>query len=278
MAVLDPGLAGAARPSCARFYPTTVLVTGFDIIFFWVARMMMLGLHFTGEVPFKDVYIHGLVRDERGTKMSKTKGNVVDPLQLIDDYGADALRLALLASTAQGRDVKFGPARVEGYRNFVTKLWNAARFVADERGARCDPDFDPAACRAAAQPLDRRRDRRRPPPPSPRRSRPTASTTRPWASTISSGPPTATGMSSWPSRCCCGEDAAAQAETRATAAWALAQALHLLHPIAPFVTEELWQQLFEPPGGLLIDARLAASSAASWSMPRPRPSSAGWCA
>ena len=116
-------------PELARFYPTTVLVTGFDIIFFWVARMMMLGLHFTGEVPFRDVYIHGLVRDERGAKMSKTKGNVVDPLQLIDDYGADALRLALLASTAQGRDVKFGPARVEGYRNFVTKLWNAARFV-----------------------------------------------------------------------------------------------------------------------------------------------------
>ena len=254
VAVLDPGLARARRPSCARFYPTTVLVTGFDIIFFWVARMMMLGLHFMGEVPFKDVYIHGLVRDERGAKMSKTKGNVVDPLQLIDDYGADALRLALLASTAQGRDVKFGPARVEGYRNFVTKLWNAARFVADERGARCDPGFDPAACRAAAQPLDRRRDRRRPPPPSPARSRPIASTTR------------RSGLYHflWATYCdwyvelakplLLGEDAAAQAETRATAAWALAQALHLLHPIAPFVTEELWQQLFDRPGGMLIGA------------------------
>ena len=117
----------------------------------------MLGLHFTGEVPFRDVYIHGLVRDERGAKMSKTKGNVVDPLQVIDDYGADALRFALLASTAQGRDIKFGPARVEGYRNFVTKLWNAARFVQMNEAA-LRPASTRAACRAAAQPLDRRRD------------------------------------------------------------------------------------------------------------------------
>ena len=144
-------------PELARFYPTSVLVTGFDIIFFWVARMMMLGLHFMGEVPFKDVYIHGLVRDERGTKMSKTKGNVIDPLQLIDDFGTDALRLALLASTAQGRDVKFGPSRVEGYRNFVTKLWNAARFI-EMNEARLDPNFDRERLRGAAQSLDRGRD------------------------------------------------------------------------------------------------------------------------
>ena len=104
-------------------------MTGFDIIFFWVARMMMMGLHFMREVPFRDVYIHGLVRDEQGAKMSKTKGNVVDPFDLIERYGADALRYAILASTAQGRDIKFGPSRVEGYRNFVTKLWNAARFL-----------------------------------------------------------------------------------------------------------------------------------------------------
>ena len=123
-------------PELERFYPTTVLVTGFDIIFFWVARMMMLGLHFMGEVPFHDVYIHGLVRDERGQKMSKTKGNVIDPLELIDEYGADALRFAILASTAQGRDIKFGRGRVEGYRNFVTKLWNAARFCELQRVRR----------------------------------------------------------------------------------------------------------------------------------------------
>ena len=113
----------------ARFYPTTVLVTGFDIIFFWVARMMMMGLHFMGEVPFRDVYIHALVRDEKGAKMSKSKGNVIDPLGLIDQYGADALRFTLAAMAAQGRDIKLSTQRVEGYRNFATKLWNASRFA-----------------------------------------------------------------------------------------------------------------------------------------------------
>ena len=106
-----------------------MLVTGFDIIFFWVARMMMMGLHFMQEVPFHDVYIHALVRDEKGAKMSKSKGNVIDPLGLIDDYGADALRFTLAAMAAQGRDIKLSPQRVEGYRNFATKLWNAARFA-----------------------------------------------------------------------------------------------------------------------------------------------------
>ncbi|MBN9268247.1 MAG: valine--tRNA ligase, partial [Hyphomicrobium sp.] len=112
-----------------RFYPTSCLVTGFDIIFFWVARMMMMGTHFMKEVPFRDVFIHGLVRDEKGRKMSKTLGNVMDPLELIDKYGADALRFTLAALTTQGRDVKLTTARVEGYRNFATKLWNAARFL-----------------------------------------------------------------------------------------------------------------------------------------------------
>ena len=239
-------------PELRRFYPTSVLVTGFDIIFFWVARMMMLGLHFMGEVPFKDVYIHGLVRDERGAKMSKTKGNVVDPLQVIDDYGADALRLALLASTAQGRDVKFGPARVEGYRNFVTKLWNAARFVQMNEAA-LDPGFDPVACR---QPLNRW----------------IVGETQKTAAAVTGAieayrfHDAALGLYHflWATYCdwyvelakplLTGDDAAAQAETRATAAWALAQSLHLLHPIAPFVTEELWLQLFERPDGLLIEA------------------------
>src|SRR4030095_11197061 len=104
-------------------------VTGFDIIFFWVARMLMMGLHVMKEVPFRDVYIHALVRDERGQKMSKSKGNVMDPLDLIDKYGADALRFTLAAMAAQGRDIKLSPQRVEGYRNFATKLWNAARFA-----------------------------------------------------------------------------------------------------------------------------------------------------
>ncbi len=106
-------------PELARYYPTTALVTGFDIIFFWVARMMMMGLHFMEKEPFRDVYIHALVRDEKGAKMSKSKGNVIDPLGLIDNYGADALRFTLAAMAAQGRDIKLATSRVEGYRNFA---------------------------------------------------------------------------------------------------------------------------------------------------------------
>ncbi len=137
-----------------RYYPTNTLVTGFDIIFFWVARMMMMGLHFTGEVPFKDIYIHALVRDEKGAKMSKSKGNVIDPLSLIDQYGADALRFTLAAMAAQGRDIKLATSRVEGYRNFATKLWNAARFAEMNGCARVD-GFDPLDGQGHAQPLDR---------------------------------------------------------------------------------------------------------------------------
>ena len=117
-------------PELSRYYPGDVLVTGFDIIFFWVARMMMMSMHFMdGEVPFKDVYIHALVRDEHGQKMSKSKGNVLDPLDLTAKYGADALRFTLVAMAAQGRDLKLSETRIESYRNFATKLWNAARFL-----------------------------------------------------------------------------------------------------------------------------------------------------
>ncbi len=137
----------------ARYYPGDVLVTGFDIIFFWVARMMMQGIHFMGEVPFRTVYIHGLVRDERGQKMSKSKGNIIDPLELIDRYGADALRFTICALTGPGRDVKLGAARVESYRRFVTKLWNAARFC-EMNGIRPDASFDPAHATPAADALD----------------------------------------------------------------------------------------------------------------------------
>ncbi len=124
------------------FYPTNALVTGFDILFFWVARMMMMGIFFMNEVPFKDVYIHALVRDEKGKKMSKSKGNVIDPLKVIDNYGADAFRFTLAAFAAQGRDVKMSEDRVEGYRHFVNKLWNAARFALMhlKEGNVCDID------------------------------------------------------------------------------------------------------------------------------------------
>jgi valyl-tRNA synthetase len=131
----------------ARYYPGSVLVTGFDIITFWVSRMMMMGLHFMGDVPFKDVYIHALVRDSKGHKMSKSKGNVIDPLELTDKFGADALRFTLAAMATQGRDIRLSEDRVAGYRNFATKLWNAARYC--EMNA-CAPraGFDPATVEA----------------------------------------------------------------------------------------------------------------------------------
>ena len=129
-------------PELKRFHPNNILITGFDIIFFWVARMMMMSLYFTKKIPFHKVYIHALVRDEKGQKMTKSRGNVVNPLKLIKTYGADALRFTLAAQESQGRDIKLSEARVAGYRNFGTKLWNAARFC---RINQCEapPDFDP---------------------------------------------------------------------------------------------------------------------------------------
>lgn len=129
-------------PELDRYYPTELLTTGFDIIFFWVARMMMMGLHFMGEVPFKTVYIHALVRDEKGQKMSKSKGNIIDPLVLLDKFGADALRFTMAQLATPGRDVKIGESRVESSRNFITKIWNAARFL-EMNECSYDPAFDP---------------------------------------------------------------------------------------------------------------------------------------
>lgn len=130
-------------PELNKYYPTDVLLTGFDIIFFWVARMMMMGIHFMGEVPFKTVYMHALVRDSKGQKMSKSKGNVMDPLDLTDKYGADALRFTLIAMAAQGRDIKMAEERLEGYRNFATKLWNATRYC-EMNECLSHKGFDPA--------------------------------------------------------------------------------------------------------------------------------------
>ena len=133
-----------------RYYPGSVLVTGFDIIFFWVARMMMLGMHFMdGEVPFKDIYIHALVRDAKGQKMSKSKGNVLDPLVLSEKYGADALRFTLTALAAQGRDIKLAESRIEGYRNFATKIWNACRFL-EMNGITGAPELGEGAIKSPA--------------------------------------------------------------------------------------------------------------------------------
>ncbi len=124
-----------------KFYPTSTLVTGFDILFFWVARMMMMGIKFMGDVPFKDIYLHALIRDEHGQKMSKSKGNVIDPLIMIEKYGADAFRFALSIFTAQGRDIKLNPDRIEGYRNFINKIWNASRFILMNMGDKI-PELD----------------------------------------------------------------------------------------------------------------------------------------
>ncbi len=153
VAVLDARLA-RADPRARALLSGDVLVTGFDIIFFWVARMMMMGLHFMGDVPFRTVYIHALVRDERGQKMSKSRGNIIDPLELIDRYGCDALRFTLAALAAPGRDIKLAESRVEGYRNFATKLWNAARY-AEMNGCTLAAGFRSGEMPADRQPLDR---------------------------------------------------------------------------------------------------------------------------
>ncbi len=235
----------------ARYYPTDVLVTGHDIIFFWVARMMMMGLHLLEEVPFRQVFIHGLVRDERGQKMSKSKGNGIDPLELVDQYGADALRFTVCALTGQGRDVKLGARRVEEYRSFVTKIWNAARFC-EMNGVRPVEGFQPEAARG-------------------RLAR--------WILDEAAGAVAEAGTAleayrydeyaaamyrfTW-NRFCdwflefakpvfnAGGTAEA-AELRAATAHVLGTILKLLHPVMPFVTETLWAEFgFGAEGSLIV--------------------------
>lgn len=223
-----------------RYYPTDVLVTGFDIIFFWVARMMMMGLEFLDEEPFHTVYMHALVRDEKGQKMSKTKGNVIDPLELIDQYGADATRFTLAAMAAQGRDLKLSIQRVEGYRNFVTKIWNAARFLEMNECRRVE-GYDPKANKL---PLNRWIVGAV--------ARAAAATTQGIVDYKFNEAANAIYDFTWGTFCdwyvefakpvFMGEDETAKAETRATAAWALDQILTVLHPFMPFVTEELWAE------------------------------------
>jgi valyl-tRNA synthetase len=236
----------------ARYYPGDVLVTGFDILFFWVARMMMMGIHVMDETPFRDVYIHALVRDERGQKMSKSKGNVLDPVDLIDSYGCDALRFTLAALAAQGRDIKLAESRIEGNRNFCTKLWNAARFC-EINGCRLTPGFDP---------------------------RKTEATINKWivGELAEAGQKVALALEeykfndaaqtlyryTWNLFCdwyielakpiLTGEDERAKRETQATAAWVLEQLIHYLHPLMPFITEELYGQTTERNGQRLISA------------------------
>jgi len=226
-------------PEVARYYPTDVLVTGFDIIFFWVARMMMMGLHFMQEVPFHTVYIHALVRDERGAKMSKSKGNVIDPLELIDEYGADALRFTLAAMAAQGRDIKLSTQRVEGYRNFATKLWNACRFAEMNRCVTV-AGFDPRSAKAT---LNRWIAHE-----TGKAAREITEAIELYKFNDAAG---AAYRFVWNIFCdwylelakpvLQGADERAKDETRAMTAWVRDEILKLLHPFTPFVTEELWQ-------------------------------------
>jgi valyl-tRNA synthetase len=248
-----------------RYYPTNVLVTGFDIIFFWVARMMMMGIHFLGKVPFKTVLIHNRVLDEQGAKMSKTKGNVVDPITLIDEFGADALRFTLAQAAGQSRDMRIGPTRVEAGRNFATKLWNTSRFC-EMNGCVTVPGFDPAGVSetvnqwivsetaqavadvtAAIEAL---------------RFNDAANAAYHFVYDI---------FCDWYVEMTkpifqSGGDAA-KAETRATTAWARDQILKLLHPFMPFITEELWAATAAVPrDSLLVVAewpKVVVSSAAS---------------
>jgi len=246
-------------PELRRYYPTSVLVTGFDIIFFWVARMMMQGLHFAGDVPFHTVYCHGLVRDRHGQKMSKSKGNTVDPLELIDRYGADALRFTLAAMESQGRDIKLDEKRIEGYRNFATKLWNAARFC-QSNGIGASASIEPPQ---AALVVNR------------------------WivGETVKTVQALDLAMAEyrfdesanviyhfvWDLFCdwyleltkpVLGGAAAAEAEeTRLVAGWVLDQILVMLHPLMPFVTEELWHAMGARSNPLIL---------AKWPMPDAR--------
>lgn len=243
-------------PELARYYPTSVLITGFDIIFFWVARMMMMGLHFTEQIPFKHVYIHALVRDERGQKMSKSKGNIIDPLDILDRFGCDAVRMTLAANATPGRDVKMGDSRIEGYRNFMTKLWNAARFL-EMNACQFNPEFVPSACE---QQLNR------------------------WI--MSEVTQLATNVSKslevyrfdeaasqiyhflWGTYCdyyleflkpVFAEDSEASRESRETASWVFTEFLKIAHPFIPFITEKLWQA-FVPTGGLLTQQKWPATT------------------
>ena len=235
-------------PELERYYPGDVLVTGFDIIFFWVARMMMMGIHFGNpgkplaeRVPFKHVYIHALVRDERGQKMSKSKGNIIDLLDLIDKYGTDALRFTLCALAAQGRDIKLAPARVEGYRNFITKLWNAARY-AGMNGAVPDASFDPVHVTLTVDKwlLGEL-------------AKTAASVTAAFEGYKFNEAADALYRFVWGTFCdwyleftkplLQNGTIAEQAEVRGTTAFVVGQCLKLLHPLAPYVTEELWETL-----------------------------------
>ncbi len=241
--------------SLQKFYPTSCLVTGFDILFFWVARMMMMGIKFMGEVPFKEVYIHALVRDAQGQKMSKSKGNVIDPLTIVDEYGADAFRYTLCAFAAMGRDIKLSADRIGGYRNFVNKLWNASRFALMNL-----EDFDPAEHDLSQQPL------------SPadqwilnRYAFAAAEVNQALTNYKFNDAASILYSFTWHEFCdwyielskgnLYGDNAEARRATQIVLFTVLEGLLRMLHPILPFVTEEIWHAL---PGQRAVDSIMQA--------------------
>jgi valyl-tRNA synthetase len=240
-------------PELKRYYPTTVLVTGFDIIFFWVARMMMMGLHFMGDEPFDKVFIHGIVRDEKGAKMSKSKGNVIDPLELIDAFGADALRFTMASLTTPGQDVKPSRTRIEGARNFGTKIWNAARFC-EMNECRPDPAFDPETVRETVNRWILTEA-----------TKAAAEVTTALEAFHFHDASDAAYRFVWSSFCdwylelikpvLAEGSEEAKAETRATAAHVLGLILRILHPFMPFITEQLWSEVGEGDRQMLAVSR-----------------------
>ena len=231
------------------FYPTSVLVTGFDIIFFWVARMMMMSMYMMKRVPFKKCYIHGLVRDEQGRKMSKSKGNTVDPMETIEKYGADALRFFMAAMETQGRDINLSDSRIQGYRNFATKLWNAARFCEmNECYSVKDFEVSQAKLEISKWIIAKVKEA-------------SAEVTENLNNFRFSDAANAVYQFIWGTFCdwyielikpiFYGENAEDIKETRAVAAWILDRILIMLHPFMPFITEELWDNLTERSGKLI---------------------------
>ncbi|HUH16783.1 MAG TPA: valine--tRNA ligase [Methylomirabilota bacterium] len=254
-----------ATPDMQRFYPTSVMETGYDIIFFWVARMMMLGLFCTDTEPFHTVYLHGMIRVEGGSKMSKTKGNVIDPLGMVDEIGADGLRFALVNGSAPGSDQRLTQAKLDGGRNFTTKLWNAARFVL---GSRPDPLAEPSA--DPSLPVRWLRSRL---------AGATTRATRQLDALDLGGYAATVHEAAWSDYCdwflemakvdLRADDAspADRATTWAAAAEGLAGILRLLHPLMPFVTEELWQALREAAPDVVVEPLLIR---AAWPQPGMR--------
>jgi valyl-tRNA synthetase len=238
-------------PELRVFYPTSLLVTSFDIIFFWVARMAMLGLHFMQEVPFRDVYIHALVRDAEGQKMSKSKGNVVDPLELMTKYGTDAFRFTLVALAAQGRDIRISDERVEGYRNFANKLWNAARLVLSNLDG-----YDASAARTRGADLPARWI-------DSRLQATIAAVRRHLGAYRFNDAAGAIYQFLWGEYCDWylemakldlyrTDDAGRRLATQQTLVTTLEATLRLLHPFMPFITEEIWQRLPHPGESIMI--------------------------